>query len=73
MNPVSAISWLWKSLRGHSVTFSVLMAFGLLGFSVVRWVKQGLGALGTPWLLVFILPTILIGVLAKREREAGRA
>jgi biotin transporter BioY len=68
VNPVSAISWLWKALRGHSVTFAVLLAFALLGVSVIRWVQMGLDALGTPWLLGFILPTILIGVLAKKER-----
>lgn len=68
MNPISATSWLWKALRGHSVTFAVLMAFGLLGFSVIRWVKLGLDAVGTPWLAVFILPTIIIGLFAKWER-----
>jgi len=68
VNPISAISWLWKALRGHSVTFAVLMAFGLLGVSVIRWVKLGLGAFGAPWLAVLILPTILIGLLAKWER-----
>jgi hypothetical protein len=68
VNPISAISWLWKSLRGHSVTFAMLIAFGLLGFSVIRWMKQGLDAVGTPWLAVFVLPGILIGMLAKHER-----
>jgi hypothetical protein len=51
------------------VTFAVLMAFGLLGVSVIRWVKLGLGAFGAPWLAVLILPTILVGLLAKWERE----
>jgi hypothetical protein len=67
VNPISATSWLWKALRGHSVTFAVLMAFGLLGFSVIRWVKLGLHAVGAPWLLVLVLPGVFIGLLARWE------
>jgi hypothetical protein len=67
VNPLSAISWLWKALHGHSVTFAVLMAFGLLGVSAIH-LKMGLGAVGVPWLLALILPTLVIGMFAKWER-----
>ncbi len=67
MNPISAATWFWKALRGNSVTFAVLLACALLGVSVLRLVKEGLYAVGTPWWLVLIIPSVLIGVLAKKE------
>jgi hypothetical protein len=68
VNPISAISWFWKALRGNSVTFAVLLACALLGMSVLRWLKDGLYAVGTPWWLVLVIPSVLIGLLAKKER-----
>ena len=68
MNPISAFSWFWKALRGYSVTFAVLLAFALLGVSLIQWLKGALKAMGAPWLAVFILPTVVIGLLAKNER-----
>jgi hypothetical protein len=68
VNPISASSWLWKALRGHSVTFAVLMACGLLGVSIVHWLKVGLDALHAPWLAALLVPTFVIGLLAKKEK-----
>lgn len=68
MNFISALSWAWKALRGHSVTFAVMMACALLGVSVLRALRQGLGALHVPWLATLLLPAMLIGLLAKKER-----
>jgi hypothetical protein len=69
VNLFSAISWLWKSLRGHSVTFAALFACGALGLSVMRLLKNALGALGVPWLALLILPVLIVGYIAKREQE----
>ena len=49
------------------MTFAVLLACALLGVSVLRLVKEGLYAVGTPWWLVLIIPSVLIGMLAKKE------
>jgi len=69
VNWFSGTSWLWKALRGQSVTFAALFALSVLGLSVVRVVRHLLAALGAPWLLLFLLPMIAIGMVARRERE----
>lgn len=69
VNPLSAISWLWKALLGRSVTFAVLFALTLAGFSVLAGVKQGLRAAGASWLVLLLLPTLLLAVLAKKESD----
>jgi hypothetical protein len=67
VNLFSAGSWLWKALRGHSITFAALFALGALGLSIVRLLQNALGALGVPWLALLILPALIIGWIAKRE------
>lgn len=69
MNWVSHSSWLWRALRGHSVTFAALFAFSVLGISAVHVLRQALGALGAPWLLLLILPIVLVSTVARRESE----
>jgi hypothetical protein len=67
VNPVSATTWLWKALRGNSITFAALLACALLGVSVLRLLKDGLYAVGAPWWLVLVIPSTVIGLLAKKE------
>ena len=69
MNPFSATSWLWRALRFNSITFATLFACGVLGLSIVRVLRNALGALGVPWLALLILPALLIGAVAKREAK----
>lgn len=69
MNPFSAISWIWKALRGRSVTFAVLFALTLAGFSVLGWIKAGLSAAGASWLVLLVFPTILLMILARKETD----
>ena len=69
MNLFSAFSWLWKALRGNSVTFAALFSLGVLGLSVTRLLRNALGALGVPWLGLLIVPILVIGVIAKREKN----
>lgn len=69
MNPFSAISWFWKGLRGHSITFAALFASGLIGLSLMRGLVHLLGELGVPWLGLIVLPMVIVGVLAKREKQ----
>ncbi len=66
VNPF-AISWLWKGLKGNSVTFAVLFASLLLGWSISAEVAHLLARLGVHWLYVLILPAIFFMVLAKNE------
>jgi hypothetical protein len=69
VNLFSGTSWLWKALRGNSVTFAALFCLGILGLSVTRLLKNALGALGVPWLGLLIVPILIIGLVAKKERE----
>ena len=66
VNPF-ALSWLWRGLKGHSVTFAALFASLLLGWSISAELAQGLARLGVHWLYAMILPAVLFMWLAKRE------
>ena len=68
MNPF-AISWLWRGLRGNSVTFALLFASCLLGWSVAGALGRLLARLGVHWLYAFILPALFFLWLAKREER----
>jgi hypothetical protein len=68
VNPF-AMSWLWRGLRGSSVTFALLFASCLLGWSLSHYVKLGLTKLGVHWLYVLILPVFFFSWLAKHEER----
>ena len=67
MNWFSGASWFWKGLRGQSVTFAALFAFGLLGFSVIRALRHLLHAMHAPWYLWLLLPIVLVSWLSRWE------
>jgi hypothetical protein len=69
LNPFSALSWTWRALRGHSVTFAAMFALGLLGISLVTEFRHMLTRLGAPWYAWFLVPIFIIGYLAKKETE----
>jgi hypothetical protein len=69
VNPITAFSWSWKALRWRSVTFAALFASTLLGFSVMHALRTGLGAVGLGWFGILILPTVLVAIVARKERE----
>jgi len=60
---------MWKAFRDHSVTFAVLLAFALLGVSVLGGLREGLRAMHVPWLFTLLVPGAVIAVLARKERE----
>jgi len=66
INPF-AISWLSRGVKGHSVTFAVLFASLLLGWSISSELSHLLTRLGVHWLYVMIIPTVLFVWLAKHE------
>lgn len=68
VNPF-AISWLWRGLKGNSVTFALLFASFLVGLSLSHYVKLALTKLGVHWLYVMILPVVFFSWLAKREER----
>lgn len=49
VNPF-AISWLWRGFKGNSITFAVLFASFMIGWSLAHYVKLGLSKLGVHWL-----------------------
>lgn len=68
VNPF-AISWLWRGFKGRSVTFALLFASFVLGWSLSVEVGRLLTWLGVHWLYVMILPGFLFMWLAKREER----
>lgn len=66
---IFALSWFWRGLRGHSVTFSLLFASFVLGVSISGGVKQLLASLGVHWLYVMILPVVFFTWMNGREAK----
>lgn len=64
---IGAVSWLWRGLKGHSVTFSALFASLVLGVSIAGGFGRLLSSLGVHWLYVLILPGVLFAWLNKKE------
>lgn len=68
VNPF-AISWLWRGFKGRSVTFALLFAAFVLGWSLSSLVNELLARLGVHWLYAMILPSLFFMWLAKREAD----
>lgn len=58
---------LLKAWRGKSLTFSLVFATALLGVSISALLRKALSGFGFWFPLVWLIPIILIGFLAKRE------
>ncbi len=69
MNLMSALSWLWRAVRGQSVTFAALFACGLLGLSIIGEFRHLLARWHAPWYAWIIIPMVAIGYLAKQESK----
>jgi hypothetical protein len=59
--------WLWRGLKGNSVTFAALFASVLIGASIAGGFKHLLAALGVHWLYVILVPIFFFSWLAKKE------
>ncbi|MBI2511602.1 MAG: hypothetical protein HYV96_06460 [Opitutae bacterium] len=66
---IVVVSWFWRGLRGHSVTFSLLFASFVLGLSISGGVKQLLASLGVHWLYVLILPVVFFAWMNGQETK----
>jgi hypothetical protein len=51
------------------VTFAALFATGLLGLSILSWVRHVLDRWHAPWYLLIVLPMLLVAVLVRKEEE----
>ena len=60
---------LWRGLRGKSLTFSLVFAMALLGFSFSGILRAPLRYIGIWAPLLFILPIIATGLLARQENK----
>lgn len=59
--------WLWRGLKGNSMTFAALFASVLIGASIAGGFKHLLAALGVHWLYVILIPIFLFSWLAGQE------
>lgn len=66
VNPL-ALSWLWRGFKGRNVTFALLFASCLFGWSLSHQVNVLLTRLGVHWLYALMLPALGFMWLAKRE------
>lgn len=64
---LGAITWFWRGLKGHSVTFAALFASVVLGVSIAGGFGRLLASLGVHWLYVLILPIVLFAWLNRQE------
>ena len=64
---IFAANWFLKGLRGNSVTFALLFASFVVGYSLSQLIHAILEKLGMHWLYVMILPVVFFTWLAKRE------
>lgn len=69
MNVISATSWSWRALRGHSVTFAGLFASAVLGLSILSGFHHLLSRIGAPWYVLLLAPMFAVGWLAKKEQQ----
>lgn len=65
----SAVSWAWRALRGHSITFAALFALTLLGVPVLGEFRHLLARWEAPWYVWLLVPAIAIGYFAKKETQ----
>ena len=68
VNPF-ALSWLWRGFKGNSVTFSLLFACLVLGWSVTGSLWGFLRQMGIHWLFALIVPGLFFSWLARREER----
>lgn len=68
VNPF-ALGWLWRGFKGNSVTFALLFACLVLGWSVTGSLWFFLRGLGVHWIFALVLPALLFSWLAKREER----
>jgi hypothetical protein len=68
VNPF-AINWLWRGFKGNSVTFALLFACLVLGWSVTGSLWFFLRNHGVHWVFALVLPGLLFSWLAKREEK----
>lgn len=66
---IGAIGWLWRGLKGHSVTFSSLFASFILGVSIAGGFVRLLMSLGVHWLYVIVAPVFFFRWLNRKEPE----
>ncbi|MGJ3241678.1 MAG: hypothetical protein ACFE0O_01795 [Opitutales bacterium] len=67
MNPFS-LRLLWKAIRGRSLTFALLFAMVLLGYSGFGLMKSVFLAMPfLPVWMAYVLPFVIIGLLARFE------
>jgi hypothetical protein len=63
---------LYKAIRGFSLTFACVFAFAILGFSIHAMLRSIFGVLPIKGIFLWLIPIILIAILAKLEPKLIR-
>lgn len=66
---IFSIRTFFKAIKGNSLTFSLVFATAVLGFSISGVVRRSLHGIGIWWILAWIVPIVLISLLAKNESK----
>ena len=59
--------WLWRGLKGNSVTAAALFASVLIGASIAGGFRHLLAVLGVHWLYVILIPIFFFSWLDRKE------
>jgi hypothetical protein len=63
---------LYKAIRGFSLTFACVFAFAILGFSIHAMLRSVFGVLPIKGIFLWLIPIILIAIMAKLEPKLIR-
>jgi hypothetical protein len=66
MNPFD-LRWLWRAIRGHSLTFALIFLLTMVGVSATDLIRSGLEPLALSWWTVWLAPLVLIWVMLRLE------
>lgn len=66
MNPFD-LRWLWRAIRGHSLTFALIFLLTMVGVSATDLIRSGLEPLDLSWWTVWLAPLVLIWIMLRLE------
>jgi hypothetical protein len=66
MNPFD-LRWLWRAIRGHSLTFALIFLLTMVGVSATDLIRSSLEPLNLSWWTASLAPLVLIWIMLRLE------